>query len=236
MEVQFAVAKINKYAVSESGDTLEVVERPHGGVSIVLADGQTSGRGAKAISILVVRKVIGLLAEGVHDGTAARAASDYLFTEKNGKVSCTLNIVSIDLHTKTAVLTSNSSLPVFVMRGEKIDALNIDSKPIGVARNTRPVITEIPLEGGLTVVVYTDGLIHAGTRCGQPMDIPTTLHGLLDENDPAPQEVADALLAQALRLDDNRPVDDISVVVLRVMPRQGDEARRMTMRLPFQSG
>ena len=236
MEVQFAVAKINKYAVSESGDTLEVVERPHGGVSIVLADGQTSGRGAKAISILVVRKVISLLAEGVHDGTAARAASDYLFTEKNGKVSCTLNIVSIDLHTKTAVLTSNSSLPVFVMRGEKIDALNIDSKPIGVARNTRPVITEIPLEGGLTVVVYTDGLIHAGTRCGQPMDIPTTLHGLLDENDPAPQEVADALLAQALRLDDNRPVDDISVVVLRVMPRQGDEARRMTMRLPFQSG
>ena len=236
MEVQFAVAKINKYAVSESGDTLEVVERPHGGVSIVLADGQTSGRGAKAVSILVVRKVISLLAEGVHDGTAARAASDYLFTEKNGKVSCTLNIVSIDLHTKTAVLTSNSSLPVFVMRGEKIDALNIDSKPIGVARNTRPVITEIPLEGGLTVVVYTDGLIHAGTRCGQPMDIPTTLHGLLDENDPAPQEVADVLLAQALRLDDNRPVDDISVVVLRVMPRQGDEARRMTMRLPFQSG
>jgi serine phosphatase RsbU (regulator of sigma subunit) len=236
MEVQFAVAKINKYAVSESGDTLEVVERPHGGVSIVLADGQTSGRGAKAISILVVRKVISLLAEGVHDGTAARAASDYLFTEKNGKVSCTLNIVSIDLHTKTAVLTSNSSLPVFVMRGEKIDSLNVDSKPIGVARNTRPVITEIPLEGGLTVVVYTDGLVHAGTRCGQPMDIPTTLHGLLDENDPAPQEVADALLAQALRLDDNRPVDDISVVVLRVMPRQGDEARRMAMRLPFQPG
>jgi serine phosphatase RsbU (regulator of sigma subunit) len=236
MEVQFAVAKINKYAVSESGDTLEVVERPHGGVSIVLADGQTSGRGAKAVSILVVRKVISLLAEGVHDGTAARAASDYLFTEKNGKVSCTLNIVSIDLRTQTAVLTSNSSLPVFVMRAEKIDVLNIDSKPIGVARNTRPVITEIPLEGGLTVVVYTDGLIHAGTRCGQPMDIPTTLHGLLDENDPAPQEVADALLAQALRLDDNRPVDDISVVVLRVMPRQGDEARRMTMRLPFQPG
>jgi serine phosphatase RsbU (regulator of sigma subunit) len=233
MEVQFAVAKINKYAVSESGDTLEVVERPHGGVSIVLADGQTSGRGAKAVSILVVRKVISLLAEGVHDGTAARAASDYLFTEKNGKVSCTLNIVSIDLHTQTVVLTSNSSLPIFVMRAEKIDALNIDSKSIGVARNTRPVITEIPLEGGLTVVVYTDGLVHAGTRCGQPMDIPTTLHGLLDENDPAPQEVADALLAQALRLDDSRPVDDISVVVLRVMPRQGDEARRMTMRLPF---
>ncbi|MBI4730570.1 MAG: hypothetical protein HY781_00240 [Chloroflexi bacterium] len=73
MEVQIAVAKTNKYAVTESGDTLEVVERPNGGLSVVLADGQTSGRGAKAVSMMVVRKVISLLAEGVRDGAAARA-------------------------------------------------------------------------------------------------------------------------------------------------------------------
>ena len=43
MEVRIAVTKINKYASLESGDTLEVVERPNGGLSVVLADGQTSG-------------------------------------------------------------------------------------------------------------------------------------------------------------------------------------------------
>src|SRR5574342_1078927 len=100
MEVQIAVAKVNKYAVSESGDTLEVVERPNGGMSVVLADGQTSGRGAKAISTMVVRKVISLLAEGVRDGAAARAASDYLYTHRNGQVQSTLNILSIDLESK----------------------------------------------------------------------------------------------------------------------------------------
>ena len=93
MEVQIAVAKINKYASSESGDTLEVVERPKGGVSVVLADGQTSGRGAKAVSMMVVRKVIGLLAEGVRDGAAARAVSDALYTDKNGKVYKNLEAV-----------------------------------------------------------------------------------------------------------------------------------------------
>ena len=102
MEIQIAVAKTNKYAVSESGDTLEVVERPNGGVSVVLADGQTSGRGAKAISTMVVRKVISLLAEGVRDGAAARAASDYLYTERYGKVSATLNILSADLQYRHA--------------------------------------------------------------------------------------------------------------------------------------
>ena len=111
MELQIAVAKVNKYAVSESGDTLEVVERPTGGLSVVLADGQTSGRGAKAVSMMVVRKVIGLIAEGVRDGAAARAASDALFADKTGKVTCTLNIASVDLHSKTIVLTRNNPTP-----------------------------------------------------------------------------------------------------------------------------
>src|SRR4030067_426513 len=101
MEVQVAVAKTNKYAVTESGDTLEVVERPNGGLSVVLADGQTSGRGAKAVSMMVVRKVISLLAEGVRDGAAARAASDLLYTERKGKVSSTLNIVSVEMRSRT---------------------------------------------------------------------------------------------------------------------------------------
>ena len=74
MEIELAVAKINKYATSESGDSVEVVERPNGGISVVMADGQSSGKGAKQISSLVVRKVISLLSEGVRDGAAASAA------------------------------------------------------------------------------------------------------------------------------------------------------------------
>jgi serine phosphatase RsbU (regulator of sigma subunit) len=236
MEVQIAVAKINKYAVSESGDTLEVVERPGGGLSVVLADGQSSGRGAKAVSMMVVRKVMGLLAEGVRDGAAARAASDKLFTEKNGKVSSTLNILSVDLQTRTIVLARNNETPMYVAHGETIECLAEASQSIGTARNVKPLITEIPLEAGMTVVVYTDGLVHAGERRGTPMDVGTTLRGLLEDSDPAPQAVADALLAQAMRLDDNRPVDDISVVVLRVLPLRGDEVRRMSVRLPIQAG
>jgi len=233
MEVQIAVAKTNKYAVSESGDTLEVVERPNGGLSVVLADGQTSGRGAKAVSMMVVRKVIGLLAEGVRDGAAARAASDLLYTEKQGKVSSTLNILSIDLHTGTVVLTRNNPASYYVARGEQLDCIDTDSSAIGVARNLRPVISEIPLEAGLAIIIYTDGLEHAGKRVGRPMDIGTSIKAMLEDQDPVPQSIADTLLAEAVNLDEGRPVDDISVVVLRVMERRGDDVRRMTLRLPI---
>lgn len=234
MEVQIAVAKVNKYAVSESGDTLEVVERPNGGLSVVLADGQSSGRGAKAISQMVVRKVIGLLAEGVRDGATARAASDALFTEKQGKVISTLNIASLDLSSGTIVLTRNNPAPMYICRGEQIDCLEEESIPLGTSRNVRPLITEIAIEPGLIIVIYTDGLTHAGKRRGMPMDIGATIRSVLEDQDPSPQTLADTLLAQAVSLDENRPADDISVLVLKVAARTGDNVRRMTVRLPIE--
>jgi len=119
MEVCFAVAKVSKYASRESGDTLEMIERPHGGISMVLVDGQRSGRSAKAISNVVARKAVHLLAEGVRDGAAARAAHDYLFTYRGGKVSATLNILSVDTHTRTLVISRNNPAPVVIRTVEE---------------------------------------------------------------------------------------------------------------------
>lgn len=233
MEFQIAVAKINKYAISESGDTLEVVERPNGGLSVVLADGQTSGRGAKAVSQLVVRKVIGLLAEGVRDGAAARAASDALFTDKQGRVISTLNIASLDLLSRTIVLTRNNPSPLYICRGETIDRVDAESIPLGTSRDVRPLITELPIEAGLTIVIYTDGLTHAGERRGRPMDVGEAIRSVLEDQDPSPQSLADSLLVHAVRLDEDRPVDDISVLVLKFSSNIGDNVRRMTVRLPI---
>ncbi len=235
MEVRIAVAKVNKYASSESGDTVEAVERPNGGLSVVLADGQTSGRGAKAVSMMVTRKVVGLLAEGVRDGAAARAASDALFTDKKGQVICTLNIASVDLHSGTIVLSRNNPAPIFVNRGDRTDCLGEDSSPLGTSRDVRPVITEMEIEAGLTIVIHSDGLSHAGVRRGRPMETCHVIQSLLEDQDPAPQDLADALLAHAVMLDEDRPGDDISVMVMKVVPHGGDKVRRMSIRLPITS-
>lgn len=233
MEVCVGIAKIGKYATPESGDTIEVVERPKGGLSVVLADGQSSGKGAKWISVLVVRKVISLLAEGVRDGAAARAASDSLYTERNGKVSATLNILSIDNETRTLVITRNNPAPILLARNDSIMILDEPSTPIGLFRGTRPVITELPIEPGLTTVMYSDGLVHAGSRFGESIDVATSLQAMLDEEDPSPQFIADSILEHAVNLDHGKPSDDISIAVMRVTNRVGDDVRRMSVRLPL---
>lgn len=233
MEAQVAVAKVPKYATSESGDTLEMIERPQGGLSFVLADGQRSGKPAKAIANVVVRKALGLLAEGVRDGAAARAASDYLHTYRSGKVSATLNILSIDMESRTLVLTRNNPVPVFLIRGGDIDRVTEPSDPAGTRRGIRPHIQEVPLTAGLAAIVCTDGLFHAGDRRDPAPDPAGRISELVAGGPPDPSAWADSLLAWALEMDDGRPADDITILVAAILPRGKDGARRLAVRVPL---
>lgn len=236
MEAQFAVAKVSKYATSESGDTLETIERPSGGVSFVLADGQRSGRSAKAISNMVARKAIQLLSEGVRDGAAARAAHDYLYAQRNGKVSATLNILSLDLVSKTFVISRNNDAPVFVYTAEEAHRLlDEPSKCVGVNRNVKPNITELPLEAGTVIVMFTDGLRHAGSLSGnQGYDPYVTFVQLIAEGIFDPRTIANTLLTEAVAADNGRPKDDISILVTAVLPAETDaKIRRMEIYLPL---
>jgi len=234
MEIEVAVAKVGKWATSESGDTLEMIERPHGGLSFVLVDGQRSGRAAKAISNLVARKAVSELAEGVRDGAAARAAHDYLYTYKGGKVSATLNILSVDLVSKTLVLSRNSHCPIVVVTPEGgLRLLDEPSEPVGVRRGTKPQIAELPLAAGTVVVVYTDGLETAGARSSRAFDVPAAVCELMAGDNVSAQQLADGLLERALALDEGRPRDDISVLVLCIVDRAGDGVRRLALRLPL---
>jgi serine phosphatase RsbU (regulator of sigma subunit) len=232
LEITVSIAKVGKYASSESGDTIEVIERPLGGISLVLADGQTSGRGAKRISNLASRKAISLLAEGVRDGAAARAAHDYLRAQRQGKVLATLNIVSVDLTTRTIVISRNSHCPVLVVGSDGLRLLDESSEPIGIHSRTRPVISELPLEAGTLVVVFTDGVWTAGERYGQRIDLEEMVNEAACGGHTAKQ-LADTILDRSVALDRGRPADDISVLVLRVAPGEEDaEVRRMTVSFP----
>jgi serine phosphatase RsbU (regulator of sigma subunit) len=234
MELAVAVAKVGKYATSESGDTFEMIERPQGGLSFVLVDGQHSGRGAKNISNIVARKAISDLAEGVRDGAVARAAHDYLFAYRQGKVSATLNIVSADLTTRTIVLARNNHCPTIVVAPSGLRLLDQPSNPVGIYARTKPNMTEMPLVADTTVVVFTDGLMSAGEFTGRQLDLVSLVHDQTAYGTPDAQRIADALLSAAVEADDNRPDDDISVVVLTVTDETSrDGARRLLVRAPL---
>jgi serine phosphatase RsbU (regulator of sigma subunit) len=238
LEAQIAVVKVSKYASSESGDTFEMVERPLGGVSLVLADGQRSGRGAKQISNLVARKAISLLADGVRDGAAARAAHDYLYMHRGGKVQATLNIVSVDLVSKTLVLSRNSHCPVVMVQDGVPMVIDEPSSPIGLYQYTKPHIIEVPIVPSLCVVVFTDGFMSAGQRHGQQLDVVACIMANYQAKpSPTAESLAQNLLDEALALDRHRPADDISLLVVNMVAASRlpdrEPVRRMHVNFPI---
>ena len=234
LEVQTAVEKINKYASRESGDTVEVIERPHGGISIVVADGQRSGRSAKLISNIVVRKSISLLADGVRDGAVARATHDYLHLQRGGKVSAELFIVSVDLVSQTLVVSRNARCPVLLRRADEYIWLDEESDAIGIYRYTKPAISEMELQSATTLLVFTDGVWSAGGQNDRQIDLPGLLANIDPDGSCPPQDLADAVLQEAIRLDNGRSRDDATVLVLKIDQRATPDAiRRMFMRFPI---
>ena len=243
LDIQIAAAKTNKYASRESGDTVEVVERPEGGFTALLADGQGSGRASKTISQIVAGRAVAMLKDGARDGSVARAVHDYLYMHRGGKVSAELTLLSVDLASRTVLLTRNTHCPALIRDPESAawHALADATPAIGIHRHTRPQITELPLAAGLWVVVVSDGILDAGQRTGQPFDLLGTVAALFAA-DPLPAgaaaaAVADTLLTQAQALDQNRPHDDMSVLVLAALGQEdapGPLVRRFALHVPVE--
>ncbi|MEN9936427.1 MAG: hypothetical protein RLZZ387_3006 [Chloroflexota bacterium] len=233
VELQVAVAKVPRHGADESGDTLEMIERPGGGISVVLVDGQGSGRGAKTLSNLIATRAIAQIKDGARDGVVARAVHDYLYTYRAGQVAATLNILSVDLRTGTVLMSRNNPAPFFVIDGGRVHGHTEHSTPIGLHPSTKPRITEIPLRSGVYVVLFTDGLLKAGTSYGEDLDVVNYLAGWHVEDGAPP--LAESLLARAIEADRGQPEDDMSVVVLSALPARSEgRTRRMWVSLPVE--
>lgn len=231
--IDIAIAKTNKYASRESGDTVEIVERPGGGMSVIMADGQGSGRAAKVLSLLVTAKVAALLKEGVRDGASARAANDFLFAMRHGKVSATLDILSVDLKTNTVVITRNSGTSCLVATSEGVDVIAGAERPLGTHDRTRPWTSEFPVASGIRVILVSDGIGQAGVRGQLP---PLDLAELLCRAGPAAdaENVANLVLTTAIERDRGKPGDDMSVIALALRDHQETTLiRRMRAEVPL---
>jgi serine phosphatase RsbU (regulator of sigma subunit) len=137
--------------------------------------------------------------------------------------------------TETIVISRNSHCPTIVAHNTQFIVLEDPSQPVGIHSWTKPLITELPLVPETHVVLYTDGLMHAGWRYGEKLNVPGLVEGLVKQEEYTASALADALLARAVAADQGRPGDDVSVVVVRVLPAlpNADAARRLRVDFPI---
>jgi serine phosphatase RsbU (regulator of sigma subunit) len=224
--IDVAVAKTHKYASRDSGDTAEMVERPTGGLSVVLVDGQGSGASAKSLSMMISSKAISLLKEGVRDGAVARGTHDFMHAYRHGRVSATLDMLSVDLASATILVTRNSDVPYIVRLDGRLQASEPGPGPIGLYRHTRPSVEQYPIEVGLAIVMFTDGVTTAGERTPAPF-VPLDCVTAMWHDCIGALEIVDHVLESAIAADSGRPKDDMSVVALTITETSSERPIRI---------
>jgi serine phosphatase RsbU (regulator of sigma subunit) len=121
-----------------------------------------------------------------------------------------------------------------VVDGRGLRMLDEPSEAIGLHERTKPVITELTIVPHTWIVAFTDGVLEAGGRASVSFDAATLVRELIAQGIANAAALADAVLARAIELDQQRPQDDMSVLALSLVPSQlKDSARRLTVRFPL---
>ena len=231
MEIQIAIAKVDRYSSPEQGDQVEMVERPNGGVSVILGEGKLNGNRSKFVARKAVHKVLSLILEGIHDGAASRAVLSALKTEYHNQAELSLNVLSCDLETETLVLTKNNDLPVIMIRENEGSYTSYEGRD--EVNPLQPNVYQFPIENDFIIIMFSDGVATAGWELSQPIEWNSLMETVLDEQELTVQELADQVLNQAIAQDLGQPHDDMAVVVMQVGRSTGKPIRRMSLTLPL---
>jgi len=234
--LELAVAKCNKYATRESGDTVEIIESPLGGFVVLLADGQGSGGPAKLLSQQAVGKAIALLKDGAPLDVVARLVHAQLYLYRGGKVSVTLILIAVEASGRMAQISRSGDAPAVLVNADGATRLLDDyAATLGVGQSAPASFTEVPLTSGSYLVAYSDGLLHAGAKFEQRLNLPPLVASYTAAQ-PSAEVLADRLLQLAVERDRGFPADDMSVAVVHLTASPtgpGPLTRRMLTSVPL---
>lgn len=233
MEIQAAIAKIDRHSSDEEGNKVEIIERPNGGISIVMAEGMLSGSRSKGVTLKAVHALLNLIAEGVPDGASTRVVLQRIKDEHRESADVKISIISCDLLSKTIVITKNNSVPVLIYEDGESRFLSLEEN--FDSHRYEPVVFQFEFQVGQTFILLSEGVETAGVVNENKIDLRTALGSIFDDdNDEVTvQNVADNLLKQAIGHDGGRPRDDMTVVVLKVSPATLKDIRREYVCFPI---
>ncbi len=233
MVIEIGAAKIGRYESVDSDETTEIIERPAGGQSIVYCSGKRNGNKSKTISSMIVNRILEKTAESFRDSTAIKSVSDQIFRDYSGDTSGDLCMFSADFESETIVVSRCARVPVYYYRHGVLNVWNTSSDQIGSSRGLHPSITEIPIEPGTVIVMLSEGILNAGESTGENGEIVDLISNIAEESSEfSADKMADFFLNQAVRLDQNKPHDDMTAIVMKVDNESRYLNRRIFMSCP----
>jgi serine phosphatase RsbU (regulator of sigma subunit) len=233
MEIEAAISKIDRYGSNEQGNIVEIIERPNGGISIIMAEGKLSGERSKAVTMKAGHDILSLISEGINDGASARVVLSRIKSEHRENALVNVSIISCDLQSSTIVITKNSPVPVLIYEKGESRILPLVINPDEQLYD--PIVYQFEFKMEQTFIMISEGLQNAGASNQNQIDLITAIDSINEDENCAPpvQRVSDNLLNLAIGHDLGRPRDDMTAIVLKVSQASTKDIRREYVCFPI---
>ena len=208
--VTFGVSSVAKDGNEISGDTHTVLQTDNGKCIIALCDGMGSGEMAEQMSATSISLVESFYRAGF-DNDVILSCVNKLLVGSGNEIFCAVDIAVLDLYNGLADFIKLGACVGLVKNEGKVEIVSGSSLPLGILEEMKPSVTKKALLSGDVVVLVSDGV----ADCFKD---PTALAATFAEVSlNVPQSIAEIILAKAMKLCGNKPADDMTVVVAKIV-------------------
>ena len=204
----FGLASCNKAGNVECGDCHSIIRLGANKFLLALCDGMGAGSSAHKMSAMTLGLIENFYKVGF-DNDVILESVNKLLVINNQESYATLDVCLLDLDREIADFIKVGAPAGFIKREASIEMVDASALPIGALENITPATHKTTISTKDIVIMATDGIIDAFESYENMVEY---ISGLATNN---PQTIAEAILNEALELNNSSAKDDMTVLVAR---------------------
>ncbi|MDE5604574.1 MAG: SpoIIE family protein phosphatase [Eubacterium sp.] len=190
------------------GDTIKLVHDGRGHSILIISDGMGRGNRAALDGAMGAGLLSRLLSAGFGFDSALKVVNSALFVKSNEESLATIDCASVDLFTGRVDLYKAGAPATYIVKGNRVTKCELTSMPAGILRGIEFAKRTAILTKGDLIVMMSDGITELGGEW-----LGTILKSFEDNT---PQEIADIILNEALKIAEGQKEDDMSIIAARL--------------------
>lgn len=208
-DVIFGLASCNKAGNDECGDCHSIIRLGRDRFLLALCDGMGSGKSAHKMSAMTLGLIENFYKVGFDNDIILESVNKLLAINNQENYS-TLDVCLLDLNLQIADFIKVGSPFGIVKRDNNIEIIEGGALPIGALDNVSPYTHKTTITTKDIVIMTTDGIVDAFKSEDNMIEF---VSHLATNN---PQTIAEAILNEALHLNEMNAKDDMTVLVSRI--------------------
>ncbi len=221
LKLTTGVARMPKYGSKVSGDSFTFMDSGNGKYTLALSDAMGSGYGASVQSRATVDMLESFLESGFDKEMAVSLINSVLVLRSDDDNTCTIDMSMVDLFSGEVEFIKIGAAPTYIKRDSGVETVRSATLPAGILPGLDAELARKDVDGGDMIIMVTDGVVDSMTD-EEPGD-KVLLKYIQQLESLNPQQVASLILEEAVRRCDNKPFDDLTVMVAKVWrkPQEG---------------